>query len=349
MKAGGKRRRPPAGVLVAILAVGAAVLFAYEVDRNDRLYPSSDDAKIDAEVLHVAPSVGGRVIELPITENQLVAEGDLLFRLDPEPYEYAVQQAEAALAIARAEVDSERRRIHTETADYSVAKQQVVRAKANYELASRTVDRLRPLEGMAYVPAQEFDRAQVSLHDSETSLFQARDRESAASSAINTLDRAEADVQAREAALAIAQRDLRQTVVRATVAGRVTNLNVTVGEVLGPSQTLFTLISTEKWFAVANMREAALNHIEAGDCATVYSLIDRKKAIPGKVISLGWGVQGGDLNGVPRSLPYVARDMDWVHVAQRFPVRVALENPPERLVRIGASASVEIKHGASCR
>jgi membrane fusion protein, multidrug efflux system len=333
---------------VALLVVVGAVAFAYEVDRDDRLYPSSDDARIDAEVLHVAPSVGGRVIELPITENQLVAEGDLLFRIDPEPYEYAVRQAEAALAIARAEVDSERRRIHTETANFAVAKQQVARAQANYELAFRTVDRLRPLEGKSYVPAQEFDRAEVSLRDSETSLLQARDQEHAASSAINTLDRAEADVRAREAALAIAQRDLRQTEVRAAVTGRVTSMNVTVGEVLAPSQTLFTLISTEKWFAVADMREAALNHIEVGDCATVYSLIDRKKPITGKVVSAGWGVQS-EGPAIPHSLPYVARDMDWVHVAQRFPVRVALEAPPERLARIGASASVEIKHGPSCR
>jgi multidrug efflux system membrane fusion protein len=289
------------------------------------------------------------VVDLPIKENQLVAEGDLLFRIDPEPYDYAVRQAEAALAIARAEVDSERRRISTETANFAVAKEQVARAKVNYDLAYRTVERLRPLAGKGYVPTQEFDRVQVTLRDSETSFIQARDQERAASSAINTLDRAEADVQAREAALAIAQRDLRQTVVRAPVAGRVTSMNVTVGEVLAPSQTLFTLISTEEWYAVANMREAALNHIEIGDCATVYSLIDRKKPIAGKVVSLGWGVQTTDSAIVPRSLPYVARDMDWVHVAQRFPVRVALSNPPERLVRIGASASVEIKYGESCR
>jgi multidrug efflux system membrane fusion protein len=349
VKAGGKKRRPPLGALLALALVGAAAFFAYEVNRSDRLHPSSDDASIDADILHVAPSVGGRVIELPIKENQLVAEGDLLFRIDPEPYEYAVQQAEAALAIARAEVDSERRHIGTETANFAVAKQQVARAKSNYELAYRTVERLRPLEGKAYVPTQEFDRVQVTLRDSETSLIQARDQEQAASSAINTLDRAEADVQAREAALAIAQRDLRQTIVRAPVAGRVTSMNVTVGEVLAPSQTLFTLISTEEWYAVANMREAALDHIEVGDCATVYSLINRKEPIAGKVVSLGWGVQSGDRATVPHALPYVERDMDWVHVAQRFPVRVALENPPERLVRVGASASVEIKHGQSCR
>jgi membrane fusion protein, multidrug efflux system len=345
----GNERRRPVGLILALLLVAGAAAAAYDVGRRDRYYPSSDDASVDADVIHVAPLVGGRVIELPVKENQLVARGDLLFRLDPEPYEDALRQAEAALAVARAAVDDQRRLIATEEANFAVARAQVTKAKTNYDLAQRTVDRLRPLEGKAYVPVQEFDRAQVALRDAETSLTQARAQEDAARSAITTLASTEAGVQAREAALAIAQRELRQTVVRATSAGRVTGMAVAVGEVLAPSQPLFTLISTEEWFAVANMREAALAHIDIGDCATVYSMIDRKRPLEGKVVSVGWGVLDPDRASVPRSLPYVARTMDWVHVAQRFPVRVALENPPERLVRIGATASVEIRHGESCR
>ncbi len=239
--------------------------------------------------------------------------------------------------------------IATETANLAVARAQVERARTNHDLALRTVERLKPLQDKAFVPTQQFDQAEVTLRDTATSLAQARDQERAARSAIGTLDAVEAAVQAREAALATAERALRQTVVRAPVAGRVTGMVVTVGETLLPSQSLFTLISTEDWFAVANMREVALRHIEVGDCATVYSLIDRGKALDGRVVSIGWGVLDEDRVNVPRSLPYVARNLDWVHVEQRFPVRIALERPPERLVRIGATASVEIGHGARCR
>jgi multidrug efflux system membrane fusion protein len=349
MKAEGKKRRSPVGLVIFVSLVVIAVGAAYWVNRRGHLYPTSDDATIDADVVHVAPSVPGRVIELPVKENQLVARGDLLFRLDPEHYEHDVRQAEADLALARAEVDTQRRLIATETANLAVVQAQVTKARTNYDLSFRTVERLRPLQDKAFVPTQQFDQAEVNLRDMATSLVQVTAQERAARSAIGKLDAVEAAVKAREAALANAQRALRQTVVLAPVAGRVTGMNVTVGESLVPSQSLFTLISTEEWFAVANMREVSLAHIDVGDCATVYSMIDRTKPLRGKVVSIGWGVLDTDRLNPPRSLPYVARTLDWVHVEQRFPVRVALEDPPERLVRVGATASVEVGHGESCR
>lgn len=349
MKAAGKEKRKPVGLVIALTLVVVAGVAAYWVSQRGRQYPTSDDASIDADIVHVAPSVAGRVIELAVKENQLVARDDLLFRLDPEPYEHAVNQAQAELAIARAAVDTKRRIIANQRANLAIASAQVARAQTNYELSLRTVERLKPLENKAFVPTQQFDQAQVALRDAATSLTQAREQEKAARTAIDNLAGVEADVQAREAALAIAQRQLRQTVVRASIAGRVTGMVVTVGEVLVPSQALFTLISTEEWFAVANMREVSLGHIEVGDCATVYSMIDRGRPMEGKVVSIGWGVADDERINLPRSLPFVARTMDWVHVAQRFPVRIALQDPPEPLVRVGATASVEIRHGESCR
>jgi multidrug efflux system membrane fusion protein len=115
-----------------------------------------------------------------------------------------------------------------------------------------------------------------------------------------------------------------------------------------PSQSLFTLISTEEWYAVANFRETDLHAISVGNCATVFSMIDRRKPITGVVEGVGWGVLDTDRVNLPRSVPYVQRSMNWVRVAQRFPVRIRLQGPPEQLVRLGASAVVEIKHGDAC-
>jgi multidrug efflux system membrane fusion protein len=66
------------------------------------------------------------------------------------------------------------------------------------------------------------------------------------------------------------------------------------------------------------------------------------------VEGIGWGVLDEERINLPRSVPYVERSMNWVRVAQRFPVRVRLENPPEQLMRLGASAVVEVKHGDAC-
>jgi membrane fusion protein, multidrug efflux system len=89
---------------------------------------------------------------------------------------------------------------------------------------------------------------------------------------------------------------------------------------VAPGQSLFTLVNDEEWFAVGNFRETDLHAIAVGDCATVYSMIDRTAAIKGVVQGLGAGVLDTDRINVPRSVPYVERSLNWVIVAQRFPV-----------------------------
>jgi multidrug efflux system membrane fusion protein len=116
-----------------------------------------------------------------------------------------------------------------------------------------------------------------------------------------------------------------------------------------PSQTLFTLVNTEEWFAVANFRETDLAAISVGDCVTVYSMINREQPLKGIVQGLGTGVLDTDRVNLPRSLPYVERSLNWVRVAQRFPVRIRIEQPQQQLMRLGASAVVEVKHGRACR
>jgi len=126
-------------------------------------------------------------------------------------------------------------------------------------------------------------------------------------------------------------------------------LSVSSGEFAAPGQSLFTLINTEEWFASANLRETDLAAVRSGDCVTVYSMVDRRQPIRGIVDSLGWGVMDQDRINLPRSVPYVERSLNWVRVAQRFPVRIRLENPPSQVMRLGASAVIEVKHGHQCR
>jgi multidrug efflux system membrane fusion protein len=347
--AGGSRPHSPLGKLLslAILAVAIALVF-YALHRS-ALLPSTDAATIDADIVHVAASVGGRIISIPVAENARVSEGDLLFQIDPVPYQLAVAQAEADLAIAEAALATQQRVLSTQRSAATVAQEQTQRATANLELATRTVERLRPLAAKGYVPAQQLDQAQTAQRDAETSLQQAREQEVATARAVDTDEAAKATVLARRAALAIARRALENTTVRATQAGRVTGLTVLSGEVIAPSQTLFTLVGTEEWFAVANFREIDLAAIAPGDCATVFSMIDRREPIKGVVQGIGYGVLDTERVNLPRSLPYVERSLNWVRVAQRFPVRVRLENPPEKLMRLGASAVVEVKHGHACK
>jgi membrane fusion protein, multidrug efflux system len=325
METAGKARSALSGRLISVAIVALAVAFALYALHESNTHPTSSDSSMDADVVHVAAAVGGRIIQLPVSENARVAEGDLLFQIDPLPYRLAVEQSAAELGIARSNA--------------AVAADQTKSAQENHDLATRTLERLRPLAAKGYVPQQQLDQAQVSDKDTATKLIQAQESQTAA----------DATVRARTAALGIAQRQLDDTTVRATHNGLVVGLTVSTGEMVVPSQSLFTLINTDEWFAVANFRETDLSAIAVDDCATVFSMIDRKIPIKGVVQGIGWGVVDQDRINIPRSVPFVERSLNWVRVAQRFPVRVRLENPPERLVRLGASAVVEIKHGAACR
>ncbi|HEY2662038.1 MAG TPA: multidrug transporter subunit MdtN [Caulobacteraceae bacterium] len=349
MRAGGTARPNHVGKIASLLIIVAALGVGLYANHRRQLRPSTDDATIDADVVHVASPVGGKIIDIPVAENVQVAKGALLFQIDPMPYRLTVDQTQADLDLAQAALGTQRRILSTQRSTAVVASDQIRSAKANVELASRTVERLRPLAAEGYVPTQQLDQAETTQRDATTSLLQAQEQQKAAVRAIDTEAGAEATVEARRVALAIARRALDDTTVRATHDGRVVGLTVSTGEVVAPSQSLFTLVNSDEWFAVANFREYDIAAIAVGDCATVYSMIDRRRPIKAIVQGIGSGVLDTDRVSLPKSVPYVERQLNWVRVAQRFPVRLKLISPPQGLMRLGASAVVEIKHGAACR
>jgi multidrug efflux system membrane fusion protein len=348
MKAAGTRGLNRWPLLVSLTIIAVAICFGFYALHRNSVMPTTDAASIDADVVHVAAEVGGRIIDIPIEENSRVKKGDLLFQIDPEPYRFAVDRARADLAAAKAALETRRRFLSTQRSNAAVSAEQARTAETNLDLANRTVERLRPLTAKGYVPTQQLDQAETAQRDAINSLGQAREQQAAAVQAIDTDEAALATVQALQAELAIAERHLRDTTVRASHGGRVVGLGVLSGEMVAPGQSLFTLVNDEAWFAVANFRETELHAIAVGDCATVYSMIDRTAPIKGIVQGLEAGVLDTDRVNIPRSVPYVERSLNWVIVAQRFPVRLRLVNPPPTLVRRGATAVVEMKHGAAC-
>ena len=340
-------RKTIALILVTVVLGGAVAGFlAFLRDRE--VNPYTDDAAIDADVVHIASSVPGRIVALKVGENDLVEAGTVLFEIDPEPYKLRVELASAELKAAEAVLDTSGRTVATETSNAAVSGDQVTQAKASLQLATNTLNRVEPLLPKGYVSVQQVDDARTAKRKAEIAYAQAVEQATASKVAVGNTDSAAANVEARRATLALAERDLRETVVRAPHAGRVTGLTVRSGEYVGPAQSLFTLVVTEEWFASANFRETELGGIAVGTCAIAYSLIDRSVPIQGVVDGIGWGVSDQDRIDLPRGVPYVAKSVNWVRVAQRFPVRIRLRHPPERLMRLGASAVVQIRPRNPC-
>jgi len=334
-------------ISLGIIALGiAAGLLAW---RRSSRFPSTDDATIDADTVRVASEVGGRIIDIPVAENMAVRKGQILFRIDPVPYQLVVDQAEADLALAKAQLVTQQKAVSTQQSAAAIAAKQVTSAATNLGLAIRTAARLRPLAAEGYVPEERLDQAESAATDAATAQQQAQVQAAAAVAAIDSVAASEALVAARRAALAIARRNLADTVVRAPHDGLVVGLTVASGEMVAPAQALFTLIDSGHWYAVGNFRETELDAVKVGDCATVYSLIGREEPIAGIVQGIGWGVLDEERVEVPFTVPFVERSLNWVRVAQRFPVRVLLKNPSPLLTRLGASAVIEVRHGPSCR
>ena len=149
MNSAGNPSRPSLGKIISLAIIAIGVAIGLYVENRISIRPSTDDATIDADVVHVASAVGGRIFELAVTENAKVSKGDLLFRIDPEPYRLAVEQAEADLGVAVGALDTRRRAIATEKSNATIASEQIKRAQTNLELATRTSERLRPLAGKA--------------------------------------------------------------------------------------------------------------------------------------------------------------------------------------------------------
>lgn len=342
------RRHSVVGIVVAVAIVAGAAYATWVYLQRAAARPMSEDAVITARIVNIAAAVAGRVETIGVAENQRVAKGDLLFALDRLPYELAVAQATADLRLAEATLEAQRRSIAAERSNAAIAAQQITRARANLDLAEASLKRLLPLADKGYVTAQQIDDARTAREDALTSLDQAERQAEAAEALVSTLDASEALVAARRAALAIAENALGDAVVRAPHDGLVVGLSVSTGELVAPGQSLFTLIDTEAWHASATFPETMLAGISVGDCARVYVLADRSRPVEGRVEGIGWGVVSEDLVNLPRGVPYVPKSLHWVRIEQRFPVQIRLSDPPEDLMRMGASAVAVVRHDGGC-
>ncbi|CQH58885.1 multidrug resistance protein MdtN [Yersinia frederiksenii] len=344
----GSGRKRQLALIVAGIIIFAAVILGWLSVRQTTLNPLSEDAELGASVVHVSSSVPGRIVSINVEENSKVRRGDLLFSIEPDLYRLQVEQAQAELKMAEAARDTQQRTVVAEQSNAAITNEQIVRAKANLKLATQTLARLQPLLPKGYVTAQQVDDAATAKHDAEVSLKQALKQSFAAEALVSSTAASEALVAARRSALAIAERELANTQIRAAHDGRVVGLTVSVGEFVAPDQAIFTLINTEHWHASAFFRETELKNIKVGDCATVYAMADRQRPIQGRGEGIGWGVSSEDMLNIPRGLPYVPKSLNWVRVVQRFPVRISLEKPPEDLMRVGATAVVIVRNDDGC-
>jgi multidrug efflux system membrane fusion protein len=330
------------GVLVSLVALVGVVITGVLVTRRTNERPSTYDATIQAYIVDMAPEVSGRIVELDVLDNQQVKEGQVLFQIDPKPYQLSVDQARAAVQGLEAELSVIKSEVASQTSGAAATATGINTAEAQLDFAASTLNRIQPLLGRGFVTAEQVDQARTAKETAQVALERARQMAAQAREAITSSKPTEAQLDGARATLALAERNLDKTAVRSPFNGRITALQVAAGEFADAGHPLFTIINTEHWYAIGNFRETDLAGIKPGQRATVFVMAQPRLPLRGTVDSLGWGVASSG-SATFGGLPHVESTLNWVRIAARFPVRVLLDDPPEDLMRLGASAVIQIQ------
>ena len=323
------RRLVLMGSVPLLLVAGAT---AYYI-ANDH-YVSTDNAYVQQDKVSISAEVGGRIVDVAVQENDVVKKGDLLFRIDPEPYRIAIAQADAAIAAAQVRVTSLQTEYQTTGVDIESAREDV----AFFE--------------------KEYQRQSALMQDGFTTRARLQAAEHALSDARSRVATAQADASKARAALATgaaapgvnpaikagqAQRDqallnLSRTEVRAPVAGVVSQADrLQPGQMMVQGLPGVTIVASNKSWIEANFKETDLAHMRVGQPAELTFDAYPDLKLRGKVSSIGAGT-GSEFS----VLPAQNANGNWVKVTQRVPVRIAITDKLKRAMIAGLSAHVRI-------
>jgi multidrug resistance efflux pump len=328
-------------VIIAGVAAVAAVLAAALL-RHDERKPATDDAYVDADVVGIVAQVAGPIANLAVADNQAVRAGDLLFEIDPRPFRIQVEQA-------RAELDRTGQDVTALTDAVTSAEAGVRYAQASLQLAETQWKRVEPLSKIGAIPYQDRDKAQAALDGARAGLDNANAQLAEARANLGAADADNADIRAAVAQLENAELQLSYATVRAPVNGLVTDLDLSPGSYASVGSPMLSLVNTDSWRVVAYYKETQLERIRPGQPASVYLPAYPDARFEGSVQGVGWGVeqQGGDGARGPSGVPSVTPTVDWVRMAQRFPVRITLpDTDPAHPLRKGMRATVRIDGAA---
>jgi membrane fusion protein, multidrug efflux system len=317
-------------VLLADLALGLYVLRIYYT------LPRTDDAYVRANTIAVAPQVSGTIVALPLRDNQHVKKGDTLFVVDPRPYRAELDLATAELALTDLKIDALNHAIAA-----SRARQQKAQADADYD--RQYLNRITPLLSEDFVTANEVADARSKLKAAQAAIDDARQQVGQAEKELGESGDKNARRAAAQARVYRARLNVDYCYVKAQFDAYVTNLNISEGQYANQGKEVLSLVDNRTWYVMANFRETFLPFIAPGMSAQVYLLGYPNRRFHGVVEGVGWALyqeNGATVAG----LPNVAPTLNWVRLAQRFPVRITLDGQaPEFPFRMGATAVVTIE------
>jgi membrane fusion protein (multidrug efflux system) len=324
------RWRVPLMLIVPLLILIGGAFWWFT--RGDTV--STDNAYVKQDIVSVAGEVSGKVVSVAVEENQLVKTGDVLFTIDPAPYQVAIAEADAQIAEAQAQVTAMTAAIGATSADVAGARDDLALAQANYNREKALMDRgfntRARMDAATHAVASARDRI-IAIEAGV-----ARDRARLATGAqvpgVNPM------IAAGRARREKAALELARTVVRAPAAGRVSQAGrLQVGQTVAPGIPLLSIVREGSTRIEANFKETDLGRIRRGQPVDIK--VDAYPGVhfTGRVDSIGAGT-GSEFS----VLPAQNATGNWVKVIQRVPVRITIVGQPDRPLLAGLSAVARV-------
>lgn len=325
---------------VAIVAAVALVMWLV-----GGRYVSTDDAYVQAGKLMVSTDVSGLVKDVEVKEGQEVKKGDVLFRLDTQPFQIAVQNAKAQLDQTALQIDAMKQ-------DYQRMQANIRSQKAQVELAQRNYDRYARLLKASAISETAYDTARLTLssaRDQLASLQHAADQQLAMLGGNpDAPTREQPQYMAALSRLNEAQRQLEHSVVRAPFAGVVAEVDsLQPGTLVISAMSAFSttsavgLVATHDTWVEAHLKETDLTHVHQGDPVTF--TVD---SYPGCTWYGHVGSVSVSTGSAFSVLPAENASGNWVKVVQRIPVKIAIDRSNcDRDLRVGMSTVASIDTG----
>ena len=341
-----RRRVRVLPVLITLATAAVAAALGWATWSAYMGAPWTRDGTVRTYVVTKAPEVSGRIVELPVADNQFVHKGDLLLVIDPTDFKIALEQAEASVRQAQASVQNVEAQIASQQAQVMANEAQTEQAQAALTFAQQQAARYRVLAEKQAGTVQMQEQTASGLRQNEAALKSAQAALAVAKRQIETLKAqlmsAEASVAQAEAQRDLARVNLARTQIRSPANGWVTNLLAQVGDYAPVGQSVISIVDADSFWVDAYFEETQLASVHEGD--------------PAKIKLMGHSdIVGGEVGGVARAINVPNADPNhqgvanvdpiftWVRLAQRVPVRIKIYQVPEgvRLVA-GLTATVQV-------
>lgn len=335
-----KPRMDPVRKWTLIILAACVVLMIWYLIA-DRITPFTSQARVHALVVPIASEISGTVTAIEVENNQFVSAGEVLFRIETDRYQFAVETAEA-------NVQSARQATGVSTANIDAAVASLESALANLLRSEQDATRLARIrdEDPGAVSVRRLELAEATLTMSQAQVRAAEANLEKARQDLGDEGDDNARIIEAQAALEQAQINLLRTSVLAPDDGLVTDVRVNRGNFAATGAPQMTFIATHNVWVQADFTENNLGNINPGDPVEIVFDSLPGRIVPGQIRSTGFGVA---VDSAPLgSLPTIENNRQWLRDAQRFPAVVdfTLEDQREQLaIRVGSQGSVVVYTG----